>query len=301
MKQRNTRGVRCTPTVCHPVSRNRAWGGRSAFTLIELLVVIAIIAILAAILFPVFAQAREKARQTACLSNMKQIGLGFMMYAGDYDEVMPCAMARIAPINGGNRNYIPYDQQVKPYIKNDQIFTCPSDATKATQGDFWDGSYRNAQITRSYAYVGRINTAEGYTKGQTPDLNTGFTNWNVGSPQPTPLANISQPADTIALAEAWASANDCGAGIVGSPWCSIFSGCDTWRLAGRKRPSTAPIDNFTGACASTYTSTSASKGHMDQGNYVFADGHAKVLRWAQVRGNDFFLFKLQKPTAVFTP
>ncbi|GAB4455712.1 MAG: hypothetical protein OHK0029_12240 [Armatimonadaceae bacterium] len=67
-------------------SRNSA---TRAFTLIELLVVIAIIAILAAILFPVFAQAREKARQTACLSNAKQMGLGVMMYAQDYDETMP--------------------------------------------------------------------------------------------------------------------------------------------------------------------------------------------------------------------
>ena len=62
---------------------------RRGFTLIELLVVIAIIAILAAILFPVFAQAREKARQTACVSNMKQIGIGVTMYAQDYDEKMP--------------------------------------------------------------------------------------------------------------------------------------------------------------------------------------------------------------------
>jgi prepilin-type N-terminal cleavage/methylation domain-containing protein/prepilin-type processing-associated H-X9-DG protein len=273
------------------------------FTLIELLVVIAIIAILAAILFPVFAQAREKARQTACLSNMKQIGLGMMMYAQDYDETMPAAMARVNPINGGNRNYIPYDQQIKPYVKNDQIFSCPSDATKATQGDFWDGSYRALQQTRSYAYIGRLNTAEGYARGQTPDLNTGFTNWNVSPAniQPSPLASVSQPADTLALVEAWASANDCGAGIVGSPWCSIFAGCDSWRLAGRRRPSTAPVDNFPGACQSTYAGTNPSKGHMDQANYVFADGHAKVLRWAQVRGNDFFLFKLQKPTAVVTP
>ena len=64
---------------------------RRAFTLIELLVVIAIIAVLAAILFPVFAQAREKARQTACLSNMRQMTLGVMMYAQDYDETLPLA------------------------------------------------------------------------------------------------------------------------------------------------------------------------------------------------------------------
>src|SRR5207249_3020322 len=73
-------------------TRNLAFSpGRRAFTLIELLVVIAIIAILAAILFPVFAQAREKARQTVCLSNMKQVGIGLQMYAQDYDETLPMA------------------------------------------------------------------------------------------------------------------------------------------------------------------------------------------------------------------
>ena len=68
---------------------SRTLRATKAFTLIELLVVIAIIAILAAILFPVFAQARESARQTACLSNLKQIGLGVKMYATDYDELLP--------------------------------------------------------------------------------------------------------------------------------------------------------------------------------------------------------------------
>jgi prepilin-type N-terminal cleavage/methylation domain-containing protein/prepilin-type processing-associated H-X9-DG protein len=81
------------------------------FTLIELLVVIAIIAILAAILFPVFAKAREKARQTSCLNNMKQIGNGLMMYVQDYDETYPM---------------VPGPDNLNPYIKNLNIWACPS-------------------------------------------------------------------------------------------------------------------------------------------------------------------------------
>jgi prepilin-type N-terminal cleavage/methylation domain-containing protein len=111
---------------------------RRGFTLIELLVVIAIIAILAAILFPVFAQAREKARQISCISNMKQIGLAFIMYDQDYDETFPDAISNTtqqggcAPdldwwhLNGG------YAILVYPYIKNGQIFKCPS-----AESPFW--------------------------------------------------------------------------------------------------------------------------------------------------------------------
>ena len=91
---------------------------RSAFTLIELLVVIAIIAILAAILFPVFARARENARRASCTSNLKQIGLGVIQYQQDYDETMP----RID--YGEGTKWMDITQ---PYLKSAQVFSCPSE------------------------------------------------------------------------------------------------------------------------------------------------------------------------------
>jgi prepilin-type N-terminal cleavage/methylation domain-containing protein/prepilin-type processing-associated H-X9-DG protein len=98
---------------------------RSGFTLIELLVVIAIIAILAAILFPVFAQAREKARQSVCLSNIKQNGIALTLYVQDYDETMP-------PISGDTQNFGAPNAPVNflgaliPYVKNRRIHACPT-------------------------------------------------------------------------------------------------------------------------------------------------------------------------------
>jgi prepilin-type N-terminal cleavage/methylation domain-containing protein/prepilin-type processing-associated H-X9-DG protein len=100
---------------------------QSAFTLIELLVVIAIIAILAAILFPVFAQAREKARQAACLSNTKQIGLGLMMYTQDWDSTYPLPIFDNAGSSGRVYRLRRYAiEQIATYIKNDAVLMCPS-------------------------------------------------------------------------------------------------------------------------------------------------------------------------------
>ncbi|HEX8463124.1 MAG TPA: DUF1559 domain-containing protein, partial [Abditibacterium sp.] len=100
---------------------------RRAFTLIELLVVIAIIAILASILFPVFGRARENARRSSCMSNMKQMGLGVIQYTQDYDEKFP--QAYWYPDNSGSGGgYAHWSGTIQPYIKSEQLFVCPSDA-----------------------------------------------------------------------------------------------------------------------------------------------------------------------------
>jgi prepilin-type N-terminal cleavage/methylation domain-containing protein/prepilin-type processing-associated H-X9-DG protein len=144
---------------------------RRGFTLIELLVVIAIIAILAAILFPVFAKAREKARQSSCLSNLKQIGIGLLAYAQDYDETFP-ALSGAAYYaddhltnglggfgwDGGSIVYHDWAVVIMPYIKNTQIFQCPS-----TQYNCYGCSYGMPQngVSTSNTF---ITTFGGYVK-----------------------------------------------------------------------------------------------------------------------------------------
>ncbi|MEN6645340.1 MAG: DUF1559 domain-containing protein [Armatimonadia bacterium] len=136
---------------------------RRGFTLIELLVVIAIIASLAAILFPVFAKAREKARQSSCLNNMKQLGLAAMQYAQDYDEMLP--RTNIGPGVGTytlpngttSSNYMLWHTCIYPYVKNVQVYNCPSDSAAAFTGQYTGGGSYGLNSYNSGRALGTVN------------------------------------------------------------------------------------------------------------------------------------------------
>ena len=141
---------------------------RRGFTLIELLVVIAIIAILAAILFPVFARAREKAKQTSCLSNMKQMGTALMMYAQDYDERFPRYAAYNTPteVLDDVPDVLAYWWQcVMPYMMNEQELACPADSNTTVRSGGDVDSRHNIDYTINYFLpldeMARIETPAG--------------------------------------------------------------------------------------------------------------------------------------------
>lgn len=127
---------------------------RKGFTLIELLVVIAIISILAAILFPVFARARENARRASCLSNLKQMGLGIMQYTQDYDETYPMSLNYYSSA-GGDETF--WTEDIQPYVKSTQLFYCPN----GYQASSLNGNYgaNRAILPYSNAAVNQIKVA----------------------------------------------------------------------------------------------------------------------------------------------
>jgi prepilin-type N-terminal cleavage/methylation domain-containing protein/prepilin-type processing-associated H-X9-DG protein len=219
---------------------------RTGFTLIELLVVIAIIAILAAILFPVFAQAREKARQTTCLSNFKQLGNAEMMYLQDYDGAYTLAWY-------GKPQY-GFDCVLQPYVKNLKVFECPSHPNTPR---YWDGyiTYWHIPppgIPGSYAMNADLAALEDKTTGD-----------RAGRRE----TSVAEPADTIMMTEIWDTRGPNGTesgkhAVTGygtvwnGPEHEIYNG--TWTDVCFRIPF---------------------KIHMGGSNFNFCDGHAK---WEKV-------------------
>jgi prepilin-type N-terminal cleavage/methylation domain-containing protein/prepilin-type processing-associated H-X9-DG protein len=271
---------------------------KSGFTLIELLVVIAIIAILAAILFPVFAQARERARAISCVSNLKQLSLSLMMYVQDYDETFPANFVQIPTINGGGADRLPYDLQLMPYTKNTGIFACPGDASPLNNpglGDFWDGDYRAKKLRRTYGYVNSINTRK--AAGFDENTGIGLNPWGPSGTVGVSIASLDAPADTLAFCEA----NTPSEGwVMGTPWGSSFTNCDTWKLAGRKAGTDAAL--FPGCNAADTYNKAPNKGHFDKSSYAFCDGHVKQLSYDYVKKNDWNIFRRTKlADGTYTP
>jgi prepilin-type N-terminal cleavage/methylation domain-containing protein/prepilin-type processing-associated H-X9-DG protein len=167
---------------------------RRAFTLIELLVVIAIIAILAAILFPVFAQARDKARGAACLSNVKQLGPALMAYAQDYDERLPATSYMPLAMSVNDVRQPKWMDVLQPYVKNDAVFNCPSD----------DGKKYVSLSTNPHRGTGTIPPGGSFL------LNTAYNGNTSGlqGPAGQSLAEVAAPADTLFCLEALSQVNN---------------------------------------------------------------------------------------------
>lgn len=252
---------------------------RRAFTLIELLVVIAIIAILAAILFPVFAQAREKARQTSCLSNMKQIALGVMMYSQDYDETFPLGSYILGTMTAA----VTWQDLVEPYVKSGAgatnvnivgrvdapFWICPSIGPNAQNLPMAPGD------TLPFATTGIANLPNFYSKAfayinnsnlmptsHRLALTAGVDGWFPLGIQG--MAGVSAPAERILACEGMGYVGNTG----GDDWTTnCTTGVETGfpnltgRLLGR-------ADNY---CGARYR-------HSGGANYALADGHAKWFK-----------------------
>jgi prepilin-type N-terminal cleavage/methylation domain-containing protein/prepilin-type processing-associated H-X9-DG protein len=221
---------------------------REGFTLIELLVVIAIIAILAAILFPVFARAREKARTSSCQSNLKQLALGLVMYIQDYDEKFPTYYWGEG--NAGVPNSCTWWGGIYPYVKNVQIYTCPSSNLGGHKTwQVWinnNPAFNIPNIQINYGYNELIGNVSGGLK----------------------VANLSYPAETLVLA-------DCTSTWLGGYWQST------------DRPHLRRVafarGNAPCGCPPDLTMNPDWALHNGGSNLAFADGHVKWLPWNRCR------------------
>jgi prepilin-type N-terminal cleavage/methylation domain-containing protein/prepilin-type processing-associated H-X9-DG protein len=240
---------------------------RSAFTLIELLVVIAIIAILAAILFPVFASAREKARQTSCASNLKQLGLALMQYEQDFEETT-------MPVNYYGQGYAGY---LYSYVKNADVFGCPDDPTPVDQG----GSMGPNSIV---SYAINLNLVKGFNP---PDTNNVATYPNISA--------WNSPANTVLLFEIqnnhwgvpWMAdggvpvtdpdEGDSGSGNGSNSGASALAPATCWTQAWYATGNIGGYPLYTGPLNGDGV-------HNGGSNFLAADGHVKYEKPTRVSG-----------------
>lgn len=248
---------------------------RSAFTLIELLAVIGIIVVLVAILFPVFARARESARRASCLSNLKQIGLAGMQYAADYDSCLPPAVMAF----GGNPgvNTQTFVDLLQPYIKNLQMFVCPS-ISKPAEGAIYDPSDLSQLVTGNATLYNRA-------------ISYGL---NVGGVDDTLQMDSSDPTELIGTCYGPGAWDLCGnltafgfpangpfpqhETMYASPSQLVWAGDEGyWSYA-----SLLPHDVWN--ATSSYRSPAIETRHLASANLLFLDGHVKSYN----RGHQIF-------------
>ncbi len=248
---------------------------RSGFTLIELLVVIAIIAILAAILFPVFAKAREKARQTSCLSQTKQLGLGFIQYYQDYDEKLPAGTQNDLTKAYLDKPGLGWGGQIYNQIKSVGIYKCPDDSTASIAAL----APANAQVPVSYAFNSNAagatqaiynNVAKSIlafeTVGNQADVTLPATQ---GGTTPGP-GDFNSAAGNGVLGYTAASATSSQLGLLGG---TSMGGSATAYATGYLTGSTATTTGTTAGAFATATGR-----HSDGTNFLMADGHSKWFR-----------------------
>lgn len=251
---------------------------KMGFTLIELLVVIAIIAILAAILFPVFAKAREKAREISCLSNLNQLGLACMQYTQDNDEHMPCSWTGspfISRPDPGPPQCYKWMDQIQPYTKSTQIFHCPDDnGNTLTNGQHTTGQYvpfMNLPAGGNQLNYGSYAMNSAYWGGDLPHEYRGPGN-NEANGIGEALSDLQAPSETIWIADGddayqldWPELN--------SPGVITQDGVKSFGWIGNSGNGTEGSIYFR-------------HGDHDRTTILFTDGHAKAWNLGQIMAKD---------------